>query len=852
MPVAAAGPIERKHGELKLQLIARPRLLERLDDSDARVIALIAPAGFGKTTLARQWAASRNSADAWYSVGSEGFDVAAVAARIVAVVSTVVSGAGERMLTRLSVSTDPEGEAVLLAELLSKEIAAWPGDARLVIDDYQALSVSRACERFIGTLLRESPLRLLITSRKRPSWARSRLRLYGELLEIGRSELEMTPSEVQEILAPVASEKQRAQLAKLCHGWPAVLSLAARLGEASLPRKALLPGLYDYFAEELYNNASSDLQRLLCQISAAPCLTRNLLEQIGGAAALELAVAAEQSGFFHNTVAAEEPSLHPLLRDFLKHRLGQRPDRVALVDELAEALLESGRWDDAWQLIRECDRPDLLPGLIERSLPTLLDGSRLPALRSWTEFGRTHNVVSPILDLAEAEMAFLAGEHAKAYALALQATHHFDDSSPLRWRAHAIAARSAHFSDQLETGIEHAQKARSLAPDRSAIQHCLWTEFLCSYELENEDCRAVLNQLEESQDGQSDSAARIVNGRYLLANLIGFDVLDTVEFECVFQLRDRVHPQVRVSFIGNYCDHLTQLARYSEAEALLLDTCSLLKESNLMLALPPISCARATNAIGLRRYRHAELLLDAAEHATSKYGSIPTQARALRQIVLLLKDGVTENLAATRVDSTASTFAKGFCYAVDALRWACKGNSETALRYACRADRTTKSTEARMVSSFARVIVAAQLDSTETIPLLIKAVKFADERQRWNQFVWAYRAYPNLLALAASESTLALAIQPVLLSARDERLAARHGIELSSTRQPPSAPDDCLTRREREVLRLVAEGLSNKEVADELFISEVTVKLHLRHVYEKLGVRNRTEAALRAVYDQPD
>jgi len=847
--VGLTRPIEKKRRESELEPIERPRLLEKLNDSDARVIALIAPAGFGKTTLARQWTSNHNSAGAWYSVGSEGFDVAAVAARIAAVVSTVVSDAGKRMLTRLSVSTDPEAEAVLLAELLSKEIAAWPGNARLVIDDYQALSVSRACERFIGTLVRESPLRLLITSRKRPSWASSRLRLYGELLEISRAELEMTPSEAREVLAPIVSDEQRTQLAKLCHGWPAVLGLAARLGGASLPRNALLPGLYEYFAEELYSSASSDLKRLLCQISAAPYLTRDLLERIGGTPALELVAAAEQSGFFQSAGAAEEPSLHPLLRDFLEHRLGQRPDRANLIDDLAEALLASDRWDDVWQLIRDWDRPDLLPGLIERSLPTLLDGSRLPALASWTEFGRAHNVVSPILDLAEAELAFLAGEHAKAYALALQTTHHFDESSSLRWRAHAIAARSAHFSDQLETGIAHAQKARALAPDQRAVQHCLWTEFLCSYELENEDCREVLAELEKYQDGQVDSAARVVTGRYLLSNLVGSEMTEPVEFEYLFQLRDRIHPQIRASFIGNYCDHLTQLTRYSEAESLLLDTCALLKESNLRLALPPISCARAANAIGLRRYRHAELLLEAAEQAVgSPHGSIPTQARALREIVVLLKEGSAVDLAATRVDRTASTFARGFSYAVDALKWACRGDSKTALAYACRADSTTKSAEARALSTFARVIVAARSDSTEAIPLLTKAMKFADERQRWNQFVWSYRAYPELLTLAASEPKLALAIQPVLLLARDERLAASHGIGLEGARQSRTTPDERLTRREREVLRHVADGLSNKEIARKLFISEVTVKVHLRHTYKKLGVRNRTEAARYVVY----
>jgi DNA-binding NarL/FixJ family response regulator len=53
-----------------------------------------------------------------------------------------------------------------------------------------------------------------------------------------------------------------------------------------------------------------------------------------------------------------------------------------------------------------------------------------------------------------------------------------------------------------------------------------------------------------------------------------------------------------------------------------------------------------------------------------------------------------------------------------------------------------------------------------------------------------------------------------------------------------------LTEREREVLDLVAAGLSNKEVAARLHLSEKTVKHYMTIIMEKLGVRNRTEAAL--------
>jgi DNA-binding NarL/FixJ family response regulator len=67
---------------------------------------------------------------------------------------------------------------------------------------------------------------------------------------------------------------------------------------------------------------------------------------------------------------------------------------------------------------------------------------------------------------------------------------------------------------------------------------------------------------------------------------------------------------------------------------------------------------------------------------------------------------------------------------------------------------------------------------------------------------------------------------------------------VDSAETPPPSQLDTLTRREREVLELAARGIENKVIATELSISQDTVKSHLKKVYRKLHVRNRTEAAL--------
>jgi DNA-binding NarL/FixJ family response regulator len=103
----------------------------------------------------------------------------------------------------------------------------------------------------------------------------------------------------------------------------------------------------------------------------------------------------------------------------------------------------------------------------------------------------------------------------------------------------------------------------------------------------------------------------------------------------------------------------------------------------------------------------------------------------------------------------------------------------------------------------------------------------------------------------ASRREVVMAVRHVLggESPIDPKLAAQLIHRVSSMQAPPAEPSrrvDELTRRELEVLRLVAEGKTNAVIAQSLFVSLGTVKVHVERIINKLGVSDRTQAAVRA------
>ena len=153
-----------QHG--RRRIIERPRLTRLLDDSQARIKLLVAPAGYGKTTLARQWTA--NFPRGWYRVSVAAVDVASVARGLASAAADVLLECNVRLEERLRITKNPDEEFATLAEILIEDLAEWPADAWLVLDDAQHVLDREATSAFVSALIRESPVNALLCTRQRP------------------------------------------------------------------------------------------------------------------------------------------------------------------------------------------------------------------------------------------------------------------------------------------------------------------------------------------------------------------------------------------------------------------------------------------------------------------------------------------------------------------------------------------------------------------------------------------------------------------------------------------------------------------------------------------------------------
>jgi DNA-binding NarL/FixJ family response regulator len=155
--------------------------------------------------------------------------------------------------------------------------------------------------------------------------------------------------------------------------------------------------------------------------------------------------------------------------------------------------------------------------------------------------------------------------------------------------------------------------------------------------------------------------------------------------------------------------------------------------------------------------------------------------------------------------------------------------AETTVTYA------TSGLEAMAVAARGAVLLA-EGSTEEALPLL------RDACRRWHELGAAYYAAGTRVLLAQAYRSLGDEVAGEAEAAQAEATYVRLGAH-----RPVPRPPDGLSQRECEVLALVAEGRSNQEIGQALFISDRTVARHVTNIFHKIGVTSRTQAVRYAV-----
>jgi DNA-binding CsgD family transcriptional regulator len=196
--------------------------------------------------------------------------------------------------------------------------------------------------------------------------------------------------------------------------------------------------------------------------------------------------------------------------------------------------------------------------------------------------------------------------------------------------------------------------------------------------------------------------------------------------------------------------------------------------------------------------------------------------------------------AATALDAPLGNVSRGFAgefLAYRGLVYAASGEFGRAKTSFARSAEASRYVDAVAARSIGDAIVLAQdeVPDYEAVRCQVASVLAIGHR---DMLVTGCRAYPPLAAICADEPDLRAQLAELLVVSRDADLARSAGIALPRARRR----GDLLSAREWEILDLLSQGRSNRQIGETLFISESTAKVHVRHIFEKLGVHTRVEA----------
>jgi LuxR family maltose regulon positive regulatory protein len=879
------------------RIVRRQQAGRRIDQLPQHRLTLVsAPPGFGKTTLLGAWIQRTSFPTAWVSLDSGDNDPHRFFSYLTEALSMLHPQVGEAARQALQLNRTPQPEAILTS--LLNDIATITTPFLLAFDDYHVIEQPAIHEALLF-LLEHSPaiLHVAITTRVDPPIPLARFRVRGQLLEIRAADLRFSTDEVGEFFNGMMelglSEANLALLQQKTEGWAAGLHMAALslhgrqdtdhfIEEFSGADRYIL----DYLLEEVIRQLPDETQRMIVQLSLLERFCAPLCEAVTGSQnGVELLEQLERANLFLISLDNRRQwyRYHHLFADLLQHRMSGQAQEVSGVH------MRAAHWFAEQNLLREAvghavssgdDQtvasiaqhfwtrlPSETTGLLEEVLqvipPAIIQTRpKLLMLQGWAHaFGYQIESAAESMSLLTA----LLNETSEAIAA--------EDLQELQGQMHSLLAVIARESNKAAETIHHAKEAIRLTPERApGAPGYMW--------LTTHGLFYVLQGDAHHAEGNVRQAMECFQRGVAYANR-------TKDYHAMYiALCDRAREQLRLGELA------AAMASIDEAEQ--------------TINIVPKMLSRAT----LQYDVQAEICFERGEFQQSKHATESARVmndnrrplitiqgnKRLFYISVMQGDwGVAERLIAENESITLPAYSARFVSIIELMRAErdLHRQNHAAVRDWIERFFGEQSGQVPQRNYFMRsleqlfhiraLIVLGELGKAEAfiepllaefeerglIPYVLRLLAMrAILHQANGQQERAFDQLGEALRRGAAEGFIAPFAElrdhvGKLLTQHRRAPRRRDGVResylnavctacgvdapIAATQQERGDGEIIpLTNRELEILQLMAQGFSNREIGERLYVSMNTIKTHIANLLDKLEAGNRIEAITRA------
>lgn len=876
--------------QASVDYLIRPQLDAAISaNPHARVLLISAPAGFGKTSTLVALAQARQASGsqvAWLSLGAEDDEPARFLQQLVDALAPCIPGVGREAVAYLQNTMQVPVAAVM--ESLLVDLAQLDRPLLLVLDDLHLIQDSELITA-LNRLIKFAPptLTLAIGSRSQPSLNLATLRAKGLLVEIGEQQLRLSKAETAAYLARAGLELDAVALGAIysqTEGWMVAVHLASlwlrnqpqasmQLAEMGTDQAAVGAYLLRGVFEQLPADKQEQLlclgvaQQLSGELAGALCGRTDgqvLLEELEALQLFLLPLDRERQWYrFHN-----------LFADFLRGRLKERdPERFKQLHFNASMWFTNHHMQNlAIEHACQAEDPELLAALLDGCALELINRGQLHLIYKWRQ-----QVPDAIVE--RYPLLVLVDVWTRAAELGLAEANRLLDELLQRW---GQTGSSGPLNEQLLAtlavkaviALQKDDLASCVALTRRVEQH------LGQHSAFLEVAILIVGALANVIMGLPEAGRRLLalaqqrnhflEGRYLGMQLANVEILLCLEqgqvkqAELLFgQMRARVLPwfaeraralvlptisEALIAYHQGRLEGIEERLRWALATVDVINPIDLYAQGMLCLA-------RTQRMHGNAKESFATLVL--MQNLAARNQSWRFYAAAVAEEVgQILQEPAGDRLKraeqrfkAVEWSKLAEHYQHMHC---NPVLWA-QGLTRIRLQQARGhySEALHEITQLRgMLLDNWHGLQRLRLDLLAALSyqrlgyqeraqgLLLQCLVGAEREGLRSLFAEEGEAIRQLLQLLEAAER-----QPALQGFIRTLLASWPG---SAAGPAQESLDEGLTEREREVVCLAAQGMSNEEIGQQLALALGTVKWHLHNIYEKLKVRNRTQAIRRA------